>query len=117
MTAQQQLISLMQLQTDFWLQRVIVNLKTEPDDIHGWPLLNPKKSHFNHWLEQARKEDLFNQLWLDQLKLAYTELFHAAAGLRNQYEEDHQDLASAGIDELHAIYLQIQRLLTQPQQW
>ena len=117
MTAQQQLISLMQLQTDFWLQRVIVNLQTDPDDIHGWPLLNPKKSHFNHWLEQARKEDLFNQLWLDQLKLAYTELFHAAAGLKNQYEEAHQELARAGIDELQAIYLQIQRLLTQPQQW
>ena len=117
MSPQQRLLSLMQLQTENWLPRVILNLQTDPDEIHGWPLLNPKKSHFNHWIEQARKEDLFSQHWLDQLKLANTELFHAAAGLKNQYEEDQPALARTGIADLQAIYLQIQRLLTQPQQW
>lgn len=117
MSPQQRLLSLMQLQTEVWLERVIRNLQTDPDEVHGWPLLNPKKSHFNHWIEQARKEDLFNQHWLDQLKLANTELFHAAAGLKNQYEEDQPALARTGIVDLQAIHRQIQRLLTQPQQW
>ena len=114
---QQRLLTLMQLQIDVWLQRIIENLQSDPDLIHGWPLLNPKKSHFNHWIDQARKEDLFNRHWLDQLKLAFTELFHAAAGLKNQYEEDHQALARTGIDDLQAIHRQILRLLSQPQQW
>ena len=117
MNPQLRLITQMQLQMDVWLQRIIENLHSDPDLIHGWPLMNPKKSHFNHWIVQARKEDLFNRHWLDQLKLAFTELFHAAAGLKNQYEEDHQALARTGIDDLQAIYRQIQRLLGQPQHW
>ncbi|MCX4189596.1 EAL domain-containing protein [Methylophaga sp. OBS3] len=117
MNPQQRLLTLMQLQTENWLQRVIKNLQSDPDDIHGWPILNPKKNHFNYWVEQARKEDLFNQHWLDQLKLANMELFHAAAGLKNLFEEDQHATARSGITELQTIYQQIERLLNQPQHW
>ena len=78
--------------------------------------MNPKRSHFTHWLEQGKQEELFNQLWLDRLKLAYYELFHAAAGLRNQFEENEIALARKGIEDLQTLYAEIQQILTSPSQ-
>lgn len=116
LSPQQRLLALMQMQGEQWLQRVIDNLHSSPAQISSWPLMNPKRSHFTHWLEQGKQEELFNQLWLDRLKLAYYELFHAAAGLRNQFEENEIALARKGIEDLQTLYAEIQQILTSPSQ-
>lgn len=116
LSPQQRLLALMQMQGEQWLQRVIDNLHSSPAQINSWPLMNPKRSHFTHWLEQGKQEELFNQLWLDRLKLAYYELFHAAAGLRNQFEENEIALARKGIEDLQTLYAEIQQILTSPSQ-
>jgi len=118
LSPQQRLLALMQMQGEQWLQRVIDNLHSSPAQISSWPLMNPKRSHFTHWLEQGKQEELFNQLWLDRLKLAYYELFHAAAGLRNQFEENEIALARKGIEDLQKLYAEIQQMLASPSsQW
>lgn len=114
LSPQQRLLTLMQMQGEQWLQLVIDNLRSSPAQISNWPLMNPKRSHFTHWLEQGKQEELFNQLWLDRLKLAYYELFHAAASLRNQFEENEIVLARKGIDDLQNLYAEIQQLLASP---
>ncbi|MCL5974290.1 MAG: EAL domain-containing protein [Gammaproteobacteria bacterium] len=116
LSPQQRLLTLMQMQGEQWLQLVIDNLRSSPAQISNWPLMNPKRSHFTHWLEQGKQEELFNQLWLDRLKLAYYELFHAAASLRNQFEENEIALARKGIDDLQNLYAEIQQLLASPAQ-
>lgn len=116
LSPQQRLLALMQMQGEQWLQRVIDNLHSSPAQINSWPLMNPKRSHFTHWLEQGKQEELFNQLWLDRLKLAYYELFHGAAGLRNQFEENEIALARKGIEDLQTLYAEIQQILTSPSQ-
>ncbi len=117
LSPQQRLLALMRMQGAQWLQRVIDNLHSSPSHISNWPLMNPKRSHFTHWLEQGKQEGLFNQLWLDRLKLAYYELFHAAAGLRNQFEENEMVLARKGIEDLKKLYAEIEQILASPSQW
>jgi hypothetical protein len=114
LSPQQRLLALMQMQGEQWLQRVIDNLHSSPAQISSWPLMNPKRSHFTHWLEQGKQEELFNQLWLDRLKLAYYELFHAAAGLRNQFEENEIALARKGVEDLQTLYAEIKQMLATP---
>lgn len=114
LTPQQRLLALMQMQGKQWLQRVIDNLHSSPTQISSWPLMNPKRSHFTHWLEQGKQEELFNSLWLDRLKLAYYELFHAAASLRNQFEENEIELARKGITDLQKLYAEVEQLLAAP---
>lgn len=117
LSPQQRLLALMQMQGEQWLQRVIANLHSSPAEIINWPLMNPKRSHFTHWLEQGKQEELFNQFWLDRLKLAYYELFHAAAGLRNQFEENETESARKGIADLQKLYAEVQTILASPSQW
>lgn len=76
--------------------------------------MNPKRSHFTHWLEQGKQEEIFDLFWLDQLKLAYYELFHAASALRNQFEENEIALARKGIKELQSLYAGVEQMLASP---
>jgi hypothetical protein len=97
LSAQQGLIELMRLQSHYWLERVVTNLQSTPDKVDHWPLMNHKKSHFMHWIGQAKKQGLFEDEWLENLKQAFIELYHEANSLRYQFQE-----ASAQIDK-HAI--------------
>lgn len=114
LSPQQRLLALMQLQGQQWLKRVVDNLQSSPTEIRSWPLMNPKRSHFTHWLEQGKQEEMFDLFWLDQLKLAYYELFHAASALRNQFEENEIALARKGIKELQSLYAGVEQMLASP---
>jgi len=89
------------------------NLQPSPDQIRHWPLMNHKKSHFMHWVEQAKKQDLFNKAWLENIRAAFIELYHEANSLRYQYQEGQRDAAAAGIEGLLARYRSIESLLAE----
>lgn len=110
---QQTIIQLMRFQSEYWLGHITNNLRSSPEKISHWPLMNPKKSHFMHWIEQARKQGLLNKAWLEQIKIAYTELYHEANSLRYQFQEGHQDIAEAGIKGLNERYKSIEALLSE----
>jgi uncharacterized SAM-dependent methyltransferase len=101
----------MTLQINYWLNRVIANLESSPDTITHWPLMNHKKCHFSLWLEQAKKQNLFDRVWIESMKLAYTELYHNANSLKYQYQEDQHPINDAGIAELKAHFNTIELLL------
>lgn len=103
---------MMQLQARHWLDGILHNLQTSPDQIRHWPLMNHKKSHFLHWVEQAKKQGLFSQGWLEDVRAAFIELYHEANSLRYQYQEGQRDAAVAGIDGLKARYETIDTLLS-----
>lgn len=108
---QQTILHLMRLQGSHWLDAVIRNLQSEPDKIKHWPLMNHKKSHFMHWLEQAKKQNLFNEVWRENIKLAYTELYHEANSLKYQFQEGYQDVGETGIKGLIERFQTIENLL------
>ena len=66
-----------------------------------------------HWVEQAKKQDLFTTEWLENIRAAYTELYHEANSLRYQYQEGQRDAASAGINGLLQRYSVIETLLSE----
>ena len=111
--AEQTIAHMMHLQARHWLDGVVHNLQTSPDQIRHWPLMNHKKSHFMHWVEQAKKQDLFTTEWLENIRAAYTELYHEANSLRYQYQEGQRDAASAGINGLLQRYSVIETLLSE----
>lgn len=111
LNAEQTLLELMTLQINYWLNRVIANLESSPDTITHWPLMNHKKCHFSLWLEQAKKQNLFDRVWIESMKLAYTELYHNANSLKYQYQEDQHPINDAGIAELKAHFKTIELLL------
>lgn len=108
---QQTIVQLMRLQGNHWLQQIISNLNSEPDKIEHWPLMNHKKSHFMHWLEQAKKQNLFNKAWRENIKLAYTELYHEANSLKYQFQEGYTDAGQTGLNGLIERYQTIESLL------
>ncbi len=109
--AEQTIAYMMQLQARHWLDVVLHNLQTSPDQIRHWPLMNHKKSHFMHWIEQAKKQDLFNPQWLEEVRVAFTELYHEANSLRYQFQEGQPDAAVAGIKGLQQRFQSIETLL------
>jgi hypothetical protein len=111
LTAEQTIIHLMQLQGNYWLTTITTNLQADPDEVDHWPLMNHKKSHFMHWLEQAKKQNLFDKNWLDSLKLAYIELFHEANTLKYQFLEGQVEMARSGITGLEERYQTIEDLI------
>lgn len=108
--SQQTMIQLMRIQGHHWLDKVINNLQSTPDKIEHWPLMNHKKSHFMHWLEQAKKQSLFNKTWRENIKLAYTELYHEANSLKYQFQEGYEDVGETGIKGLYERYQTIESL-------
>lgn len=113
LTAEQTIIYMMRLQARHWLDNVIANLHSSPDQIRHWPLMNHKKSHFMHWLEQAHKQDLFDKNWLENIKVAFIELYHEANSLRYQFQEGHLDSSGAGIEGLIQRFDDIEALFAQ----
>nr|WP_292439863.1 EAL domain-containing protein [Methylophaga sp.] len=111
--AEQTIAHMMHLQAKHWLDGVLHNLHTSPDQIRHWPLMNHKKSHFMHWVEQAKKQDLFTAEWLENIRAAFTELYHEANSLRYQYQEGQRDAAAAGINGLLQRYSVIETLLSE----
>lgn len=109
--AEQTIAHMMQLQARHWLDGILHNLQTSPDQIRHWPLMNHKKSHFLHWVEQAKKQGLFSQGWLEDVRAAFIELYHEANSLRYQYQEGQRDAAVAGIDGLLARFQTVESLL------
>lgn len=108
---QQTMIQLMRIQGHHWLNEIINNLQSEPDKIERWPLMNHKKSHFMHWLEQAKKQSMFTKSWRENIKLAYTELYHEANSLKYQFQEGYEDVGETGIKGLIERYQTIESLL------
>ena len=90
---------------------IVGNLQSSPDTVRHWPLMNHKKSHFMHWLEQARKQDLFSPDWLEKVKVAFIELYHEANSLRYRFQEGHLDASGAGIADLEQQFARIDALL------
>jgi len=113
LNTQQTMIQLMRIQGHHWLEEIINNLQSEPDKIEHWPLMNHKKSHFMHWLEQSKKQDLFNKNWRENIKLAYTELYHEANSLKYQFQEGYQDAGETGIKGLLDRFKTIEDLLNE----
>lgn len=109
--AEQTILHLMRLQGSHWLDDVIRNLQSDPDKVEHWPLMNHKKSHFMHWLELAKKQNLFNEVWRENIKLAYTELYHEASSLKYQFQEGYQDVGETGIKGLLERFQTIEHLL------
>lgn len=113
LNAEQTIVYMMRLQARHWLDAITSNLQSSPDQIHHWPLMNHKKSHFMHWLEQADKQALFEKTWLDDIKVAFIELYHEANSLRYQFQEGHLDSSGAGIEGLMKLFREIENLLEQ----
>jgi diguanylate cyclase (GGDEF)-like protein/PAS domain S-box-containing protein len=113
LSAEQTIVQMMQLQAGHWLQIIITNLQSSPSAVRQWPLMNHKKSHFMHWLEQAKKQDLFDKTWLENIKVAFTELYHEANSLRYQFEAGQLKNDSVAIDELKARFDSIEQLLAE----
>ncbi|WP_438970630.1 EAL domain-containing protein [Methylophaga sp.] len=116
LNAEQTIIKLMRLQGKHWLDQIVLNLQSDPDKVDHWPLINHKKSHFMHWLEQARKQNLFNKVWRENIKLAYTELYHEANSLKYQFQEGFKDVDEKGIKGLQQRFQTIETLLQEFEQ-
>ncbi|KKM78631.1 hypothetical protein LCGC14_1358090, partial [marine sediment metagenome] len=111
MSAEQTLAELMTLQITHWHARVINNLRSTPDSIQQWPSMDLKKCHFEHWLQQAKKQNLFDNEWLQSMNIAYTELYHEANALKYQFQQQQLENNEVGISELTKRYETIIDLL------
>jgi hypothetical protein len=78
--------------------------------------MNHKKCHFGLWLEQAKKQNLFDKVWIESMKLAYTELYHNANSLKYQFQDNQHRINDTGIAELKSHFEIIQLLLNAKKQ-
>jgi len=109
MSLQENKILLLQLTTEHWFDSVNKFLLTMEDSGFGQFFM---KCHLGVWLSRLENEQIFNQKWLDQLKLAHDALFNIANDLVEQHQTGNIAMARKGINALETSYHVVSSLLS-----
>ena len=87
-----------------WYKHVETNIKSSPKDIQGWPIMERETSYYGFWFESAKKMQVFEPKWLNELEQAQVEIHAIAQYLRDKYENDHLDEARDGLVMLRTAF-------------
>ncbi|OUR73852.1 myristoyl transferase [Methylophaga sp. 41_12_T18] len=107
----QKLLTLLTIESKQWLTRLITTLNTPSEDLHPWPTINHEKSLYALWLGQARKQQLFDPAWIEQLEIAFKNVHQIGGDLKAEFLLGHIEQAQAGIAKLQQAYVIVDELL------
>ncbi|MCQ8103431.1 EAL domain-containing protein [Methylomonas sp. SURF-2] len=113
MSADQTQIALRRLDLRQWLRRVEQCLHGNRNNMACWPIMQPRKSHFGRWLRQARQQEQYNRVWLQQVTALHEQLLHKGDTLMQQFWQGEAQTARAGFAELEKLQQQLEDCLTE----
>ena len=95
-------IKLFRLVAKYWKDAFINNIKSSPEEVEHWPIMDGKHCSCGSWITRAQQEQLFEAESLMQLETAHNAFHLVAQALLLQYQNGNLDVAREGLTELQA---------------
>lgn len=111
LSPRQKLLSLLTIESEQWLTRLVKSIETSDEELHQWPTLNHDKSLYSLWLGQARIQQLFDPDWLDRLEQTFQLLYQTGRDAKEHLLQGEAEQAQAAIPNLQQQYTVIGELL------
>jgi diguanylate cyclase (GGDEF)-like protein/PAS domain S-box-containing protein len=112
-TEQEEKIILLRLTTEHWFKNVTNVILTMEDSSLGKYLI---QCHLGEWIDRFKRDEIFDELWLEKLQKAHDDLYRVAGNLVQKYQNGDIDAARNGLDEFNISYEQMNKVLEQYQE-
>ena len=112
-TAKEAKIKFLRLTTQHWFDNFKQLLETATFSDIGQPILNHKKCHHGAWIERAKKEQIFDETWINDLELAHENLHHTANELVAKYQENKHAISDESLKQLEHVFNEMILILGQ----
>lgn len=83
-----------------WQRYFEKNILSPPSQIEYWPIMAKNKCQCGTWIKRAKQELLFSEQWLTEFEQRHNEIHVIANKLLLRYENDQQEEARLGLDQL-----------------
>lgn len=100
-------VLLFRLCLERWHKLFSDNIKSEPGEIKGWPVMNQNKCHHAIRLNQIKQERIINKVLLHVIDVEYDRFQLIANDLFNKYIHGEIAYAKKGLNELTEVYQQL----------
>ncbi len=110
-TLQENKVELFRLVTQQLKYLFINNIKSSPENVAHWPIMNSKLCPCGIWIKRVRQEKLFEEASLKKLNQAHEALHLIAQALYLQYQEGDVDAAREGLPEFQIAFDDMSRAL------
>ena len=101
-TPESRRLKLFKLITNQWMTQFKKNIHTSPDNIVSWPTMRQTHCHCGSWIKRSRKENIFDEAYLNDLEQAHNAMHRLAAELKDIYLDDDVEYARHGIKQLES---------------
>ena len=95
-------LKLFKLITNQWITQFKNNIHTSPDNIVSWPTMKQTQCHCGTWIKRSRKENIFEDAYLNDLDQAHKTMHSLASKLKEIYLDDDVEYARNGIKQLES---------------
>jgi len=106
-------IKLLRLTTQHWFDEFKHKQQSLQSTDEFWPFMSHKKCHHGAWIERAKKEQTFEQDWLNQLEQAHETMHQVANNLVKNRIDSHQSISDADTAELEVAFNSLKLILGQ----
>lgn len=110
-TDKERKVKLFQLGTSCWLDKFILNINSNIEDITDWPISNRKHCYCGSWIKRAVQDNLFNEHTLSQLMKAHDSTHQLASDIQLCYQSG-AVIAAEQLAELKTSFESMNSLLT-----
>ena len=90
-------IQFLKLSLKHWQNKFESNIKSLPNNITPWPILNKTKCHCGIFIEREKQEQLFEDSWLNNIDKAHDLIHQIANDLFDEYQEGKVENAREGL--------------------
>ena len=94
-----------------WIKQFEENIQSLPNSIENFPIMVRKNCLCGYWIDRARQEMIFDNLWLNKLDLKHESMHVIAENLISKYQEDGIDDAGKGFHTLRLASTEILSIL------
>jgi len=95
-------LKLFKLITNQWIKQFKKIIHSPPDDLDTWPTMKQSKCHCGTWIKRSRKENIFEEDFLNELDQAHKAMHHLATELKEIYLDDDIEFARHGVKQLES---------------
>ena len=93
-------LNLFKLITKQWIKQFKKTIHSSPENVIFWPTMKQTRCHCGTWLKRSRKENIFDEDYLNNLEQAHKSMHRLASELKEKYLADEIEFARNGLEQL-----------------
>ena len=95
-------LKLFKLITNQWITQFKKTIHSSPENIVSWPTMKQTQCHCGTWIKRSRKENIFDENYLNDLDQAHKDMHRLATELKEIYLDDDLEYARSGVKKLES---------------